>query len=213
MSLDPAGTARRLCLPALLVLATGVFAQPLSLDQPQSLGEVARQHRAERQQSGSSARKLYTNEDLGAAEEAAPAKAAEDDEGAEQPSPAELTASTTKAAESSANDKDETAKKEAELQKRTLEINQRYTDKILGIRAQIATAKQEVERLQHDQIESTNQFRSTNGVSPSVYEYQEQQRQFQQQIETQRNLIVTLGAQLEDAQEASRHAGVAHAGE
>jgi len=210
MSLDPAGIARRLCLPALLVLATGVFAQPLSLDQPQSLGEVARQHRAERQQSGSSARKVYTNEDLGAAEEAAPAKAAED---AEQPSPAEPAASATQAAESSANGKDETAKKEAELQKRTLEVNQRYTDKILGIRAQIATAKQEVERLQHDQIESTNQFRSTNGVSPSVYEYQEQQRQFQQQIEAQRNLIVTLGAQLEDAQEAARHAGVPHAGE
>ena len=210
MSLDPAGTARRLCLPALLVLATGVFAQPLSSDQSQSLGEVARQHRAERQQSGSSARKVYTNEDLGAAEEAAPAKDAED---AEEPSPAEPAASTTKAAEGSANGKDETAKKEAELQKRTLDINQRYTDKILGIRAQIATAKQEVERLQHDQIESTNQFRSTNGVSPSVYEYQEQQRQFQQQIETQRNLIATLGAQLEDAQEAARHAGVAHAGE
>ena len=209
MSLDPAGTARRLCLPALLVLATGVFAQPLS-DQSQSLGEVARQHRAERQQSGSSARKIYTNEDLGAAAEAAPAKDAED---AEEPSPAEPAASTTKAAEGSANGKDETAKKEAELQKRTLDINQRYTDKILGIRAQIATAKQEVERLQHDQIESTNQFRSTNGVSPSVYEYQEQQRQFQQQIETQRNLIATLGAQLEDAQEAARHAGVAHAGE
>ncbi len=210
MSLDPAGIARRLCLPALLVLATGVFAQPLSLDQPQSLGEVARQHRAERQQSGSSARKVYTNEDLGAAAEAAPAK---DAEGAEEPSPAEPAASTTKAAEGSANGKDETAKKEAELQKRTLDINQRYTDKILGIRAQIATAKQEAERLQHDQIESTNQFRSTNGVSPSVYEYQEQQRQFQQQIETQRNLIATLGAQLEDAQEAARHAGVAHAGE
>jgi len=210
MSLDPAGTARRLCLPALLVLATGVFAQPLSSDQSQSLGEVARQHRAERQQSGSSARKIYTNEDLGAAAEAAPAKDAED---AEEPSPAEPAASTTKAAEGSANGKDETAKKEAELQKRTLDINQRYTDKILGIRAQIATAKQEVERLQHDQIESTNQFRSTNGVSPSVYEYQEQQRQFQQQIETQRNLIATLGAQLEDAQEAARHAGVAHAGE
>jgi len=209
MSLDPAGIARRLCLPALLVLATGVFAQPLS-DQSQSLGEVARQHRAERQQSGSSARKIYTNEDLGAAAEAAPAKDAED---AEEPSPAEPAASTTKAAEGSANGKDETAKKEAELQKRTLEVNQRYTDKILGIRAQIATAKQEVERLQHDQIESTNQFRSTNGVSPSVYEYQEQQRQFQQQIETQRNLIVTLGAQLEDAQEAARHAGVPHAGE
>ncbi len=209
MSLDPAGIARRLCLPALLVLATGVFAQPLS-DQSQSLGEVARQHRAERQQSGSSARKIYTNEDLGAAAEAAPAKDAED---AEEPSPAEPAASTTKAAEGSANGKDETAKKEAELQKRTLEVNQRYTDKILGIRAQIATAKQEVERLQHDQIESTNQFRSTNGVSPSVYEYQEQQRQFQQQIETQRNLIATLGGQLEDAQEAARHAGVAHAGE
>ena len=209
MSLDRAGIARRLCLPALLVLATGVFAQPLS-DQSQSLGEVARQHRAERQQSGSSARKIYTNEDFGAAAEAALAKDAED---AEEPSPAEPAASTTKAAEGSANGKDETAKKEAELQKRTLEINQRYTDKILGIRAQIATAKQEVERLQHDQIESTNQFRSTNGVSPSVYEYQEQQRQFQQQIETQRNLIATLGAQLEDAQEATRHAGVAHAGE
>ena len=34
-----------------------------------------------------------------------------------------------------------------------------------------------------------------------------------QQMETQRNLIASLSAQLEDAQEAARHAGVKNAGE
>ena len=64
--------------------------------------------------------------------------------------------------------KDPGAKQEDESQKRTLEINKQYTDRIGGIRAQIATAKQDLERLQHEQVESTNQFRASNGVSPSV---------------------------------------------
>ena len=209
MSPDRAGIARRLCLPALLVLATGLVAQPPSSDPTQSLGDVARQHRAERQHGGSSSRKVYTNDDLGPSAAEVQAKPAEGDE---QPSQAEP-ASTVQSADAGASEKDETAKKEAELQKRTQEVNQQYTDKILGIRAQIATAKKELERAQHDQIESTNQFRSTNGISPSIYEYQEQQRQFQQQIETQKSLIASLSAQLEDAQEAARHAGVPHPGE
>ena len=208
MSPDRAGIARRLCLPALLVLATGLVAQPPSSDPTQSLGDVARQQRAERH-GGPSSRKVYTNDDLGPSAAEVQAKPAEGDE---QPSQAEP-ASTVQSADAGASEKDETAKKEAELQKRTQEVNQQYTDKILDIRAKIAAAKKELEKAQHDQIESTNQFRTTNGISPSIYEYQEQQRGFQQQIETQKALITSLSAQLEDAQEAARHAGVPHSGE
>ena len=182
---------RRLCLTALLVFATGLFAQQSA---NQSLGDVARKLRT-----GHGSRKVYTNDDL--------AGSAKDDAD-EQPG----AAASAKAVSAPAGDaaaKDEAAKKEEdELQKRTDEINKQYTDKIAGIKTQIATTKQDLERLQRDQIESTNQYRSSNQTSPSIYEYQEQQRQIQQQMESDRNQIASLNAQLEDAQEAARHAGV-----
>ena len=193
---------RRLCLAALLVFATGLFAQQSADD---SLGDVARQVRSER---GKTGRKVYTNDDLAKSRTDLDEQA--DAADVDQPSEAGSGASAGKAAkanDAAAND-DARKKEEEELQKRTQEINKQYTDKIIAIRAQIAAAKQDLERLQRDQAESTNQFRSSNGVSPSVYEYQEQQRQFQQQMESDRNLISTLNAQLEDAQEAARHAGV-----
>ena len=199
MSVDHIGLMRRLCLSALLVLATGLFAQQ-SADQP--LGDVARHLRSEH---GGSSRKVYTNDDLAGAAQADSDDQADSADSDEQPSQAKPAASASKSADAAAKDE---KKEEEELQKRTQEINKQYTDRISGIRTQIATAKQDLERLQHEQVESTNQYRSSNGVSPSLYEYQEQQRQLQQQMETQRNLISSLGTQLEDAQEAARHAGV-----
>lgn len=191
MSVDRGGLMRRLCLTALLVLATGLFAQQSA---NQSLGDVARKLR-----SGHGSRKVYTNDDLAANSDSADAD--------EQTG----SAASAKAVSAPAGDaaKDEAAKKqEDELQKRTDEMNKQYTDKIAGIKTQIATTKQDLEKLQRDQLESTNQFRTSNGTSPSVYEYQEQQRQIQQQMESDRNQIASLNAQLEDAREAARHAGV-----
>lgn len=196
-----ATVVRRLCLAALLVVATGLFAQHSADD---SLGDVARQVRAERAKAD---RKVYTNDDL--AKSRTDLDEQTDAADVDQPSEAGSGASAAKAKANDAAASDDARKKEEEeLQKRTQEINKQYTDRIIAIRMQIAAAKQDLERLQRDQVESTNQFRSSNGVSPSVYEYQEQQRQFQQQMESDRNLISTLNAQLEDAQEAARHAGV-----
>ncbi len=197
---------RRLCLSAVLVMATGLFAQE-SADQP--LGDVARQTRAEREQSGSR-RKVYTNDDFaGPAQADSVADSADSDEKPSQGEPA----ASAKAAEPGAaapdpKAKDGGAKKEDELQKRTQEMNKQYTDKVGDIQTQIATAKQDLERLQRDQVESTNQYRSSSGTLPSPYEYEEQQRQLQQQMENQRNAISGLNSKLEDAQEAARHAGV-----
>ena len=200
MSLKYSRLLRRLCLSALLVMATGLFAQE---DQP--LGDVARHARSERQQRVSR-RKVYTNDDF--------TKPDSDDDTADsnaQPSKTDAGASAAKpdsgAAASDATAKDD-AKKDEERKKRNDDINKGYTDKIDEIRKQIAAAKQDLERLQRDQVESTNQFRSSNGTSPSYSEYQDQQRQIQQQMDNDRVQIASLNSQLEDAQEAARHAGV-----
>ena len=195
---------RGLCLSAVLIFAAGLFAQE-SADQP--LGDVARHARTEREQSGLQ-RKVYTNDDFTGSAQAGSADQADADD---QPLDSEPAASAKAAGPSpAASDaaKDDDAKKEQELQKRTEEINKQYTDKIADIRTEIATAKQDLERLQRDQAENANQVRNSNGTSASLYEYQEQQRQFQQQMENERNLIASLNAKLEDAQENARHAGV-----
>jgi hypothetical protein len=193
---------RCLRIPALLVLALPLFAQT------QSLGDAARQLRSERQQSGASHPKVYTNDDLARpSTEAAPAESA-----AESNAPAEGSGSKTAAAgKSNSSPEKARAERELEIEKRTQEINKQYLDKIAAVRTQLAAAQAEVGRLQRDQVESTNQFQRTSGTAPSILEYQEQQRMFTEQIEAQRNLIVSLNSQLEDAQESARHAGVRHA--
>jgi len=211
---------RCLRIPALLILACPLFAHA------QSLGEVARQLREERQQSGASQLKVYTNEDVvsrsseaDSAESAAEsndqskAQTSKDGEpGARAESSGKEAGSKTAAAGKS-NPSPEKAREERELEldKRTQEINQHYLDRIAAIRAQIAGAQQEIARLQRDQVESTNLFQRTSGTNPSIIEYQEQQRLFNEQIEAQRNSLVSLSSQLDDAQESARHAGVPHA--
>jgi hypothetical protein len=214
---------RCLRIPALLILAFPLLAHA------QSLGEVARQLREERQQSGASQLKVYTNDDVvSRSSEAAPAEpTAESDDSfkAQSSKDGEPTAKTESSAEAGKEAGSKTAaagksnpskektreQRELELDKRTEEINKHYLDRIADIRAQIAAAQQEVARLQRDQVESTNQFQRTSGTTPSIPEYQEQQRLFNEQIATQRNLIVSLSSQLDDAQESARHAGVPHA--
>ena len=209
---------RCLRIPALLILALPVFAQN------QSLGDLARQVRTERQQGGTSQPKVYTNDDL-ASSSSAPVPAESADTAVDQSSKADASAapaqssaegagktaaSKTAAAGKSSPDKDREAR-ELEIEKRTQEINKHYLDQIDAIRKQIAAAQQEIARLQRDQVESNNQFQRTSGTTPSIPEYQEQQRLFTEQITAQRNLIISLTSQLEDAQESARHAGVPHA--
>jgi hypothetical protein len=191
------GAAACICLAALLVPAIPALAQ----QQNESLGEVARQLRAERQESGQHL-KVYTNDDLETPSESA--AEAQSESGAQAGK-----ASGNAAAKTSAADADK--KQEAEIEKREAETDKQYLDKIADIRKRIAAAKQDVARLQRDQAENTMQFRNSNGIAPSIAEYQQQQQLFTQQIEQQRTLIVTLNSQLEDAKEAARHAGVPHA--
>jgi uncharacterized protein YukE len=209
------GTANRILLAALLILAAPLFAQS------ESLGDVARQQRANHQRSDVPG-KVWTNEDLGVPEEGnAPVRAdrADQKDSAAALNPKEAAGSageeTKKAADAKDAKKADSEKtpeeKEAELQKRAQEGNQRYIDRIAAVQTDIASAQKELARLQRDQMESTNQFRRSNGTAPSVYEYQTQQRQYQQQIEEQQRLLVNLSQKLDEAREAARHAGVPHA--
>lgn len=199
----PAGTTNRLCLAALLILAIPAFAQT------RPLGDVARELRAERAQSGVQL-KVWTNEDLGTPSSgkapATPSREGDQDAQASAANPNNAETNSDSAATGP-------VKKETEPQKSTQDINQRYLDKIASLRTQLAAAQQDLSRLQRDQVESTNQFRYSNATAPGMNEYQSQQRLFEQQIEAQRKLIVDLNQQIQDAQEAARHAGVRHADE
>jgi hypothetical protein len=101
--------------------------------------------------------------------------------------------------------------KERETQKRSEEINKRYTDRIEALHQQINAAQIQLTKLQTQQVDNTNSFKRTAGMSPTLNEYEAQQRSFDEQIAAQRELITSLNSQLEDAREAARHAGVPHA--
>lgn len=202
---------RRLRIPALLLFVFPVFAHA------QSLGDVARKVRAERQHSGAPQLKVYTNDDLISpasqlgetpslkeGNESAPPESSA--EGANKPAGSEAAGSN-----SGTSPAKEREKQEKEIEKRTQEINQQYLDKIAALRAKIGEAQQLLARLQREQVESTNQYRASVGTNPSIPQYEQQQRMFQEQIEAQQNLITGLNSQLEDAQESARHAGVPHA--
>ncbi len=206
---------RFLRVPAFLILALSISSYA------QSLGEVARQLRAERQQSGPSNLRVITNEDVESPASLARQNAAEDEtKDTAQKEPGKQGEETPNAA-SSAGEADnakvrkdpvkEREERELALDKRSEEINRTYLDRIAAIRTQISTAQQELAKLQFDQVQSTTDFQRTLGVSPNVATYQEQQRSFNEQIEAHRNLITNLNSQLQDAQEAARHAGVPHA--
>jgi hypothetical protein len=196
---------------ALLVLAFSISSHA------QSLGDVARQLRAERQEQGTPRAKVITNDDIESTEPApSVSKGAFQDEtkdeikkeGDEKAPAASVTNKNAKAKNDPAKEREAQL---ADTQRRTDEINKRYLDRIAAVRMQINTAQMELARLQRDQVESTNDFKRTVGTSPNIATYEEQQRMFNEQIETHHNLIDSLKSQLEDAQEAARHAGVPHA--
>lgn len=204
---------RFLRVPAFLILALSISSYA------QSLGEVARQLRAERQQSGPSNLRVITNDDIEspASRKNARQNAAEDGTKEEPGKQGEETAKAANSAGKANNAKvnkdsaKEHEEQELALDKRSEEMNRTYLDRIAAIRTQISTAQQELAKLQLDLVESTNDFQRTLGVSPNVATYQEQQRLFSEQIEAHRALITNLNSQLQDAQEAARHAGVPHA--
>ncbi len=183
----------------------------------QSVAEVARQTRAELLQNGGSHLKVYTNDDV-ISPKPAPA-ASTGDESAEAGRSAsgatqgtESAAGTGKKNGQSGNDAtNEHAEKELKDRQRADAINQQYVDKIAKIRNQIEAAQQNIAKLQQDQIESTNLFRQSAGVAPSIPEYEQQMRFLDEQIAAQRDLIVSLKSQLDDTQEAAHRAGVPHA--
>jgi hypothetical protein len=211
---------RYLRVLALLIVAFSISSYA------QSLGDVARQLRAERQRSKVPHARVITNDDIASSEHdsALPNEASQDGAGkeGEVAAPAANQTTDTDAATGEPRNgktgdkarKDPVNEREAqeiETQKRTQEINQRYLERIAAIRAQIKTAQQEMAKLQRDQVESTNEFRQTLGVSPNPATYEQQQRILTEQMEAHRDLIHSLNSQLEDAEESARHAGVPHA--
>jgi hypothetical protein len=204
-----------------LIIAFSIAAHAQS---SQSLGDVARQTRAELRQSGTHL-KVITNDDIHSPEPAsanhADSQATPSADGAASSSNLEAKGEEA-AANGRANDGKRSGKpgndpakeretRELEAQARTQEINQRYLGLIAELRQKISDAQKEIVRIQRDQVESTMEFQRSVGSSPSVAVYQEEQRTLNGQLEAQRRLITSLNSQLEDAQESARHAGVPHA--
>jgi chemotaxis protein histidine kinase CheA len=222
---------------ALLILAFSISSYAQS--PTQSLGDLARQLRADRQTNGPSHARVFTNDDLDSPKpvpapsssdatledspknledlpkngEAVTAQAPTSAEDAKKGTSQEV--GEPKPAKSSKPTKKDPAKEreaqELETQTRTSEINRIYLDRIAALRQQLGTAQVELAKLQQLQLDSTYAFQRTLGVSPFPGEYEQQQRTFNEKIEAQRNLIAALNSQLEDAYEAARHAGVPHA--
>jgi hypothetical protein len=211
----------RLPILAFLILSLPLFSHA------QSLGDVARAVRAERQSSGTAHAKVITNDDISESNpghEVEPKDAAATDVAAKEGDATSKPAADKQDASATADPadkKDGERKKTAqagaedekglEVQERTNEINKQYIDRIAHVRERINAAQQDLAKLQRDQIESTNDFRRSVGTAPTISEYQAQQRAFNEQIEDHRKLLTDLNSQLEDAREAARHAGVPHA--
>lgn len=200
----------------LRILALLILAFPLS-SYAQSLGDVARQLRSQRQQSGLSHAKVITNDDIEShtgkhaakdATESGPGSGKQGEETAANSAEGAKPKAKASAKEDPAKEREA---RELETDKRSEEINKVYRDRIAAIRAQIITAQQEQAKLQRDQVESTNDFQRSYGTSPNIGTYEAQQRMFNEQIEAHRTSLSGLNSQLEDAEESARHAGVPHA--
>ncbi len=181
---------------ALLVLAFPIFCNA------QSLGDVARQTRAERQKTGTSQARVITNDDL--------ARSTPTPEPAPQ-SNREENAAKSAPAESSKPAKDWKAE-EDERQRHTDEINQRYIERIATLRGQLNTAQAELGKLQA----SYQHISDLDGYDDGNFYFRYQQmlnfnRHLTEVIEAQQKLIASLKSQLENLQEEARHAGVPHA--
>jgi hypothetical protein len=180
----------------------------------QSLGDIAREVREEKQKSGSPQPKVITNEDLKqsapAQEVRAPVDAPAQDVATEGSQAAK--ASAVAVERSNQNSAKEEAP-ELETQKRTAEINKSYLDRIAALRDQINTTQLELAKLQGEYI---NRWTiPERDPKPDVPFREQQALVFNQQIsdliEAQSKRIDGLKSQLRDLQEEARHAGVPHA--
>ena len=192
----------------------------------QSLGDVARQNRAEQKPSGTQPR-VYTNDDLtrdhptatpkeaDAAADDNPAATPEDGKKAAEAKPGEKSEEAPadtekpKAKKKTPEEEQEAARKETE--RRTEAINKQYIDKINKLHDQIKAAQDDLGKLQRDKMESTYQFQRSVGSNPNIQTYEQEQRDFDAKITERRTQIDTLNSQLEDAKEEARHSGVPHA--
>jgi len=193
------------CLHGLALL---IFAFSISAH-AQSLGDIARQYRAERQQSGAHHSPVITNDDIESSKPASPAKKQVATEDAINSTGAEAEAQPSTDAKPTTGVKKENHKSETDI--RTEEINNRYLGRIATIRKDLTAAQQELARLQQEQAETVLAYRRSLYTFPNPEVYENQQRSFNEQIKTQSDLVISLTSQLEDAQEAARHAGVPHA--
>lgn len=130
----------------LTALALVLSALPL-LCHGQSLGDVAREFRADRQTSGSP--QVITNDDLVRAvpsrDTSQKAVSSSTTEANRTGTPAEVATPGERAGKDSAKGREA---RELEIQRRTDEINQRYIDHIALLRAQINTAQVELVKLE-----------------------------------------------------------------
>ncbi len=193
-------------LPALVLL---VVTLPI-FSRAQSLGDVARETRAEREKSGAQVATVITNDDL--AKSPPSVNEASETTSADSANPK---AKPDERKKDSARDREE---REAELERRTDAINQRYMERIATLREQINAARSEVAKLQKDEIDIANEYRKevapdTTGYVPpdATAYYNTQMRACISTIANLNRLITSLNAQLADVQEAARHAGVPHA--
>jgi len=180
----------------------------------QSLGDIAREVRAEKQKSESPQPKVITNEDLKqsapAQEIGSPVKAPVQDVATEGSQAAKASAvAVERSPEVSAKERAE----ELETQKRTAEINKNYLGRIAALRDQINTAQLELAKLQGEYI---NRWTIPERYPEPDVPFREQQalafnQQISELIEAQSKRIDGLKSQLRDLQEEARHAGVPHA--
>jgi hypothetical protein len=196
----------------------------------QSLGDVARQSRAEEHNSGAPHPKVITNEDIA---DSAPAR---EGGGVKDPPPrnsvtkneAAGTQSSVSAGEPESKDilrppktgsskrPEITAEEEAqerETQQHTDEINKYYLDRIAALRDQINSAQLDLASLQGD---FENRWNMWERYPPADVHFRELQalgfnQHVSELIEAQRGLIAGMESELQDVQEAARHAGVPHA--
>jgi hypothetical protein len=184
---------RHLPILALLVLSLTVPGYA------QTLAEASRQARAEAQMSTGPRTRVITNEDIA---EAAPAQEIDASEGA----PARDAATRNGVAGATPS----TAATEAQglgTQPAPGKINKLYVDRIASLRGQINRAQLELGQLEVDRLEASSEFART---PPNFVRYEAQMYSFNDRIETQRGLIASLKAKLNDAREAARRAGVPH---
>jgi predicted RNase H-like nuclease (RuvC/YqgF family) len=172
--------------------------------QAQSLGDVAREIRAERQKSGAPVARVITNDDLSKSSPSVSeaSKTAVADSANPEAKPASLKTD-------SASDREQ---REAELQRRTDAINQRYMEGIAALRDQLNAAQAELEKLQgsYEHIWELDRY----DQSQIAFRYQQMlafNQHLTEVIETQTKLVAGLKSQLENLQEEARHAGVPHA--